>query len=116
MSRPLLFIDEDASDYRVIEGLLSHGIDVLTVVQAGRRRRSDEEQLEFAAAKRRILYSLNAGDFGRLHGEWLAQGRSHAGIIVIPRQRYSIGEKVRLISALLDAITPDEFVDRLEYL
>jgi len=41
------------------------------------------------------VISSNAGDFGSLHGQWLAQERLHSGILIIPQQRYSTGEIVR---------------------
>jgi hypothetical protein len=56
------------------------------------------------------------GDFCRLHDEFLSQGKEHTGIIVIPRQRYSIGEKIRRIGQLIDSRTADEMRNQLEYL
>jgi len=34
------------------------------------------------------------------HGEWLAQRRSHCGVLIIPQQQYSTGEVVRRILRL----------------
>jgi Tfp pilus assembly protein PilZ len=62
------------------------------------------------------MYSLNVGHFSRLHGESLAQFRDHSGIIVIPKQRYSIGEKVRRLLQLLDSTSAEEMHNRLEFL
>ena len=71
--------------------------------------RDDESHLILATASERILVSANVRDFASLHQNWLQQGRQHAGILLIPQQRYSTGEIVRrflsLVAARLDPIT-----------
>ena len=116
MSQVRLYIDEDAAEKPVVEGLRDLEIDVSTVLDSDSAGASDEEQLQFAAADGRCLYSLNVGDFCRLHSEYLKSGIEHAGIILIPRQRYSIGEKIRRISEFVESITADEMRNRLEFL
>lgn len=116
MSRVRLYVDEDAAQDAVVAGLRQRGIDVLTILDAGMASASDDQQLEFAAADGRCLYSLNVDDFCRLHKEWLAAGRHHAGIVIIPRQRYSVGEKIRRLEELVDSISAETMVDRLEFL
>ena len=61
-------------------------------------------------------YTLNVDDFCRLHSEHLSDGKEHAGIIVIPRQRYSIGEKIRHLMDLINSVTAEEMRNRLEFL
>jgi hypothetical protein len=62
--------------------------------------RSDDSQLAFAAGQGRLLVTANARDFAKLHLTWLRQGRTHAGIIFVPQQRYSTGETVRRLLRL----------------
>jgi len=78
--------------------------------------RSDEEQLEFARSQGRVLFTFNASDFCRIHAELLADGESHAGIVVAPQQRYSVGERVRRLLKLIAAKTAEEMHDQLEFL
>ena len=52
----------------------------------------------------------------RLHREYLEKGNSHAGIIVIPEQRYSIGEKIRRLAALVHSATAESMKDYIEFL
>jgi hypothetical protein len=40
----------------------------------------------------------------------------HLGIIVIPDQRCSIGEKVRRLAALLSRVSAEEMVNCMKYL
>lgn len=95
MSSVRLYVDEDASETAVVEGLRGRGFDVLTTLEAGNAGANDAEQLEFATQSDRCIYTFNVGDFARLHQTFLQQQKEHAGIVVIPEQRYSIGEKIR---------------------
>ena len=116
MSRIRLYIDEDAAEHAVVTGLRNRGIDVLTVIDTGMMSASDEEQLAYAVSQDRTLYTLNVGDFCRLHADNLAAGKNHSGIIVISRQRYSIGEKIRRLNAHIDGVAAEEMRNRLDFL
>ena len=95
MSEIRLYVDEDAAEHAVVQGLRARGVDVLTTAEADRLGSSDEEQLAFAIAQHRTIYTFNVGDFARLHTDYLDQELDHTGIILIPDQRYSIGEKIK---------------------
>ncbi len=100
----------------LVQGLRARGIDVLTVHEAGLSGEIDPVQLEYSSAQRRVLYTFNVGDFCRLHTEYLSQGRSHAGIVVVARQRYSIGQQIRGLSELTRSMTAEEMRDALIFL
>jgi hypothetical protein len=116
VSAPRLYIDEDAAEKAVVMALRQHGFDVLTVQEAGGHSLGDDAQLRFAAANGRVLYSLNVSDFARLHQEFSARGEEHAGIILIPRQRYSIGEKARRLQDLLESTDAEALRNTLHFL
>jgi Domain of unknown function (DUF5615) len=105
VSQIRLYFDEDAAERAVITGIRDRGIDVLTVQEAGMASASDEEQLAYATSEGRTVYTLNVGDFCRLHAEYLAAGKDHSGILVIPRQRYSVGEKIRRLIAHIAGVS-----------
>lgn len=111
-----IYVDEDAAESVVVAGLRARGVDLMTTVEANRRGTSDVEQLEFATLQGRVLYTLNAGDFARLHREFLQHGRTHAGIVVIPAQRYSIGQKVRRLAAFVQSSSAERMKSRIEFL
>ncbi|MDA0837660.1 MAG: DUF5615 family PIN-like protein [Planctomycetota bacterium] len=92
MSVIRLYVDEDAGEMAVIQGLRARGYDILCTVEAGSLGTSDLDQLHLAIELQRVIYSFNVGDFAKLHSQSLAAGEQHWGIIVIPDQRYSIGE------------------------
>ena len=91
-------------------------MDVLTAADAGMIERSDEDHLEYATARDRIVCTSNQGDFYRIHTQWLTAGRSHAGIICAPQQRYSVGEQMRRLLRLAAAHSTESMRDRMEFL
>jgi hypothetical protein len=90
-----LYLDEDMARHQLVGALRSRGFDVLTSLEAGMNGRSDDSQLAFAAAQSRVLLTANARDFAQLHRTWVDLGRTHSGIVLVPRQRYSTGEIIR---------------------
>jgi uncharacterized protein DUF5615 len=93
MSAIRLYVDVDATEHAVVRALRLRSMDVLTAADFGHEQFTDVQHLAFAAAEGRTIYSLNVRDYARLHSEYLTSGRSHVGVILIPRQRYSTGEK-----------------------
>jgi hypothetical protein len=72
-----LYMDEDAMDSDLVAALRSRGVTVITTVEAGL--------------------------IGRLHMEWVHAGRRHAGMILAPQQRFSVGEQLRRILRIRSA-------------
>jgi hypothetical protein len=115
MSQLRYYVDEDAQETAVVRGLQLRGIDVVTARDAQLLGVDDAEQLTFAISESRVIYTLNVRDYSKLHREFLQAGKSHAGIVAIPDQRYSIGEKIRRLAELASRFTAEEMVDRMEY-
>lgn len=111
-----LYIEEDAMARTLVQGLRARGVDLTTVVDEGMKGRDDNEQLERATQQRRVIYTFNVGDFCKLHRDYAAAGKSHAGIIVVYRQRYSVGEQIRRLIELIGMKSPEEMRDRLNFL
>ena len=111
-----LYIDEDAMYHWVIAGLRARGIDVTSVTGEGREGLEDVEQLEFAKEQERVICTSNTGDYYRLHTEYLREGKTHAGIIVITQQRYGIGEQIRRLLRLIAAKSAEDMENNIEFL
>ena len=94
----------------------ARGVDVQTVVEAGLRGKDDKAQLEWAAANKRTFYTFNVSDFCRLHREYVERGIEHAGIIVVPRQRYTVKQQIRLLLDVLKTRSADEMRNTLSFL
>jgi hypothetical protein len=116
MSQIRLYVDEDAEEHVAVRGLRRLGINVLTADEAGELRQPDERHLIRAIAEGRVIYTLNTNDFALLHHRYLSNGISHPGIVTIPGQRYSVGEKIRRIADFIDSTTAEEMIDRMEFL
>ncbi len=116
MSKICLYLDEDTLRKVFVQALRDNDVDVLTVSDANNLGRIDEEQLIWATEQSRVIYTFNSRDFCRLHGRFIAVGRSHTGIIVAPRQSYSVGEQVRGLLKLIDSKSAEEMINQLEFL
>ncbi len=77
--------------------------------------RSDEDQLIWAFANQRVIYSFNTRDFYRIHTNWLQRGDSHAGII-LGQQNYSVGEQMRRILSLISAKSAAQMQNQIEFI
>lgn len=116
MSQICLYLDEDSFEKSLVTAFRSAGLDVVTVADVNRQSFSDEEQLIWATEQRRVIYSYNQSDFCRLHGEFLATARIHAGIIVSQQQRYSIGQQLRGLLKLAAETSAKEMINQLVFL
>jgi len=111
-----LYLDQDSLTAAVVAGLRAGGIDVLTSHEAGQQRLSDESQLLFALSTGRMLYTGNRRDFGRIHRDWMATAREHAGIIVRSHQFTGIPEQTRALISICTALEDDGGTNRFIYL
>ncbi len=102
--------------HALVNALRSRGLDVATALEAGMIHRIDEDHLNFATRQERVLFTFNRGDFLRLHGQYVLQGRQHAGIIVANQQQYSVGEVMRRLLHLSAAKTSDDMKNWIEFL
>ena len=81
-----LYLDEDSMDSALVSGLRANGLDVLTTYDAGRLRRSDFDQLDYATSLGRVIYTgkrwrLSAAphDRGRSGGDCCEDEPADAG-------------------------------------
>jgi hypothetical protein len=109
-------LDEDAMRGSFVSALRASNVDVLTVSEANRKSYSDEAQLLWATSEERVIYSFNVQDFSRLHRDFLQKNLHHAGIIAVPRQRYSVGEQLRGLLKVMECLSTEEMVDQLIFL
>ena len=90
-----IYIDEDAVHGALVAALRSRELTVLTALEAALTEIDEEKHLAFATERGYVLYSYNVSDFYSLHTEWVRAGREHAGMILAPQQRFSVGEQLR---------------------
>jgi len=116
MSRPRLYIDEDAMRRSLVFALRARNVDVVTALEANMVNRSDEDHLAMATSTGRVLYSFNVADYSVLHQAWVSRQQPHAGIVVARQQRYPPGEELRCLMRLIGTLTAEEMRNRIEFL
>lgn len=85
-------------------------------LDASMSEQNDMAQMEYATEQGRVLYTFNVGHFCHLHTQYMAQGKRHAGIIVVSRQRYSVGEQIRRLLQLISMKSAEEMRNSLQFL
>jgi hypothetical protein len=113
MARISLYLDEHVQ-IGLAEALRTRGVDVLTTQAAGKIGVSDLEQLNFAAASSRTLFSYNIRHFAKIHYDWMKLKRPHGGIIL--SDELTIGVALRRIMKLYFSLNSGDMKNRLEYL
>jgi hypothetical protein len=111
-----LYLDEDSSDTDLITALRMRSVDILSVSDCAMRGHTDEQQLHWATEHQRVLYSLNRGDFYRIHTDSLRNGQNHSGIILGVQQRYSVGEQMHRLVRIIHRLTAEDMINRIEFL
>lgn len=100
----------------VIRALREAGVDTLTALEASMIQRPDDEHLAYATSQARVFCTFNVGDFYRLHTEHVRAGRRHAGILLIPQQRFSPGDLTRRVRRLVATLSAESIENRAEFL
>lgn len=90
--------------------LRHRNIDVLTTLEAGNIRASDEEQLSFATSQGRVLVTRDS-DYLILH----SQGFSHAGIVRRHSKNQSHSYLIKKLIGLWRMHKAKEMVGRIEF-
>ncbi len=103
-------------DGDLVAALRFRGVESVTALDAGLIGRSDEDQLAVATERGCSLYTFNVCDFYRLHTQWADSHREHAGLILAPQQRFSVGEQLRRILRLRASTTAAKMQNRAEFL
>jgi predicted nuclease of predicted toxin-antitoxin system len=69
--------------------------------------RSDRIVFEVASSEGRAVITNNVKDFRPLAAEWLAQGRVHAGLILLPSTRTRTRGAIALLAERISAVLRD---------
>jgi predicted nuclease of predicted toxin-antitoxin system len=69
--------------------------------------RSDRIVFEVASSEDRAVVTNNIKDFRPLAAEWLAQGRVHAGLILLPSARTRTRHAIAIIAGAIETVLRD---------
>jgi Domain of unknown function (DUF5615) len=96
--------------------------DVVAAVENAWERLDDDALLKTCADERRALLTNNVADFAPLARSWMAEGRTHFGLIFtsdvsLPRHRATTGLYVARLGGLLRSNPADNaLANRVEWL
>ena len=108
---PLAVVCDEHTPYGIRDGLVSRGIDAVSVQQIGLRSAPDEVILAVALEHGRVVYTSDT-DYLRHH----AAGVPHAGIFFHNVLKYSIGEALDMVEMACKSMDMGEMRGHLEYL
>ena|SRR5687767_5472098 len=103
-------LDEHGS-HALADGLRRLGLEVTMTFEVGLLHASDEQQLEFARAHERVIFTHD-DDFLRLH----AAGTPHAGIAYCDQGSRTLGEMIEGLALIAEVYSADEMRNRVEFL
>ncbi len=109
-----LYLDEDTINRALVKELRAREIDLLTAKEVNLIHVPDEQHLDYATSLNRTIFTFNARDFAKLHTEYLATGRHHAGIII--SAQLPVGVILRRLLKLLNTRSVTDMQNGLEYL
>jgi len=108
-----LYLDEDVHTF-IAEAIRLRGYEATTTREQDRLGAEDADQLTFTQLQGHAIITYNVHDYPRLHYEWLAAGKHHAGIIIASRENPR--RNIRALLNLLALVGAEEMADQLEYL
>jgi predicted nuclease of predicted toxin-antitoxin system len=114
-----LLLDAHLSGRVVGKSLAGSGHDVRALdSEAELERLPDSDVLELAAAEGHVLITANIKDFEPLLKQWVGEGRSHAGIILVPPsvRNEAFGSLISGIENTLDETEQEQWSDRVEWI
>src|SRR5918997_1441108 len=114
-----ILLDAHISGRSVGEALTEGGHDVRALdSEVELEGLSDPEVLELAAAEGRVLVTAKVRDFEPLLREWAGEGRSHAGVILVPSsvRNEAFGVLIAGLEETIAGTAQEDWLDRIEWL
>ena len=111
MPEPIRFHLDEHIDGAIADGLRRRGINVTTTADVALRGTSDEEQLAYPHAERRVMDTYD-DDYLLLN----QRGVPHAGIAFCRPQARSMGEVLRSLLLIWAVLSPEEMENHVEFL
>ena len=111
MSERIKFhLDENVSN-AIADGLKRRGINVTTTAEVNLISASDEEQVEFAFAEKRVIFTQD-DDFLKLH----KSGISHYRITYCRQRSRTIGEIINTLALIWEWVEPEDMKEKVEFI
>lgn len=102
-------------DERITNGLRRRGIDVLTAHEDNNSAAPDEFLLARATELGRVIFSQDK-DFLRIGSQWQQNDQAFAGIIYSHQLHITVGQAVRDLEFMSQALEPEEMLNKVEFI
>jgi hypothetical protein len=113
MTKPKLHLDADTSRRALLDALVARGHDVTRTPQDDLPdEASDDYQLLWATGHGRIIFTNNIRDFYSMTETY----PNHAGIILTPKEGYSLSQLIVLLDRLLSQTEAEDWVGMVKWL
>ena len=99
----------------ITEGLRRRGVDVLTAYEDGAAQLDDPQLFARATQLERVLFSQDT-DLLVLAEQWLQAGREFARLVYAHQLGVTIGQAVRDLTLIAQALDPEDMRNRVEFL
>ena len=114
MSTIKIYADESVP-VAIIAGLRRRDVGATSARDIGNLGLTDEQQLQFAASQKWLLFTHDT-DFLALAHQWRLQERLHWGVVYVHQEKLGLGECIRRLKDIVDIFTAEEFQNHIEYL
>ena len=111
MSEKIKFHLDESVDPDIAVGLSKYGVDVTTTKAEGLLGQSDDVQFSFCCQQQRVLLTQDS-DFLII----ASKNFQHSGIVYYQPGTRSIGEIIRGVILIYEALTPEEMYGSVEYI
>lgn len=108
-----LYLDEDVHK-KVAVALRLKGYDVVSAHEVQKQSLADWQQLSYAVSQERAIFTFNAGDFARLHQEYMVKGLHHFGIIL--SKQLPLSETVKRLTKFLFTHSTHQIKDNIYWI
>lgn len=102
-------------DAAITEGLRRRRIDVLTAYEDGAAQLEDADLLARATQLGRVLFSQDV-DLLIIADRWLQINREFAGLVYAHQLGITIGQAIRDLSLIAQALDPEDMRNHIEFL
>ena len=105
-----LYLDEDVHK-KIASALRLKGYDVISAHEVQKQSLPDYQQLDYAIGEQRAIFTFNAGDFDKLHKEYIKSGKHHFGIIL--SKQIPLSETIKRLTKFLFEHSKEEIKNNI---
>lgn len=114
MNRIKIYTDESVG-LAIPKGLRRRGVEVWSSHEVGNQGLTDEEQFIYAIEHQAAIFTHD-DDFLSLASSYIAEDKTHYGVIYAHPLRVTIGDCIRGIKIIVDIMTPEEMMNQIKFL